>query len=153
MWGLAQPMDTLVRLPCADMATMIITHTLARLTVTTARIGSWTESSSGLARGSTDSMAAVSTVGASTVVVTTVEAFTVVVVMVIVAADLTTRDSEVTAASTAVKVSTGVAVSMVIVDFMEAAGFTAAVAGSMEKAVSMAVVEATGAGIANCQES
>jgi hypothetical protein len=52
-----------------------------------------------------------------------------------------------------VKVSTGAAVSMVIVDFMEAAGFTAAVAGSMEKAVSMAVVEATGAGIANCQES
>jgi hypothetical protein len=97
-------------------------------------------------------MAAVSTVGASTVVVTTAEAFTV-VVMVIVAADLTTRDSEVTAASTAVKVSTGAAVSMVIVDFMEAAGFTAAVAGSMEKAVSMAVVEATGAGIANCQES
>jgi hypothetical protein len=139
---LAQRTDMLGPLLFARMATMIITHTLARLTVTTARIGSWAESSSGLARGST-AMAAVSTVGASTVVV----------VMVIVAADLTTRDSEVTAASTAVKVSTGVAVSMVIVDFMEAAGFTAAVAGSMEEAVSMAVVEATGAGIANCQES
>jgi hypothetical protein len=37
---------------------------------------------------------------------------------------------------------------------MEAAGFAAAVAGSTEAEVdSMAVVEATGAGIANCQES
>jgi hypothetical protein len=139
---LAQPMDTLVRLPCAGMATMIITHTLARLTVTTARIGSWTESSSGLALGSMDIMVVDSMAGATTAVVTTVGDITVVVVMAITAADLCTKASAVTAASM-----------VAVVDFMEAAGFTAAVADSTEEAVSMVVEEATGAGIANCQES
>jgi hypothetical protein len=37
---LAQRTDMLARLPFARMATMTITHTLARLTVITARIGS-----------------------------------------------------------------------------------------------------------------
>ena len=134
-------MDTLVRLPCAGMATMIITHTLARLMVTTARIGSWTESSSGLALGSMDIMVVDSMAGAITAVVTTVGAFTVVVVMAITAVDLCTKASAVTASMVAV------------VDFMEAAGFTAAAADSTEEAVCMAVVEGAGAGIANCQES
>jgi hypothetical protein len=134
-------MDTLVRLPCAGMATMIITHTLARLMVTTARIGSWTESSSGLALGSMDIMVVDSMAGAITAVVTTVGAFTVVVVMAITAVDLCTKASAVTAASM-----------VAVVDFMEAAGFTAA-ADSTEEAVCMAVVEGAGAGIANCQES
>jgi hypothetical protein len=133
-------MDTLVRLPCAGMATMIITHTLARLMVTTARIGSWTESSSGLALGSMDIMVVDSMAGAITAVVTTVGAFTVVVVMAITAVDLCTKASAVTAASM-----------VAVVDFMEAAGFTAA--DSTEEAVCMAVVEGAGAGIANCQES
>jgi hypothetical protein len=54
--------------------------------------------------------------------------------MAIAAADLGTKAFAVTVVSTAV-----------VVDFMEAAGFTAAVA--------MAVVEATAAGIVNWQES
>jgi len=108
--------------------------------VTTARIGSWTESSSGLALGSMDIMVVDSMAGAITAVVTTVGAFTVVVVMAITAVDLCTKASAVTASMVAV------------VDFMEAAGFTAA-ADSTEEAVCMAVVEGAGAGIANCQES
>ena len=69
-----------------------------------------------------------------------------VVVMVIEAVDLTTKDSAVTVASTAV------AASMAAMDFMKAAGFTVAVEDSMEAVVSTAVA-ATVAGIANCQES
>ena len=151
-------MDMWVPLPCAGMVTMTITHTLARLTVTTARIGSQTESSSGLARGSMDSTVVTSMAGAITdevsmAGVTTVGATTVVVVMAIAAADLGTKAFAVTV------VSTAVAVSMVVVaDLMAAVGFTAAVVDFIEvagftAAVAMAVVEATAAGIVNWQES
>jgi hypothetical protein len=131
---------------------MIITHMLARLTVTTARIGSLTEFSSGLAHGSTDStllvsMAGAITAAASMVVVTTVGDF-MVVVTAFAAADLCTKASAVTVASTAVVAFAATEASMVAVaNFMEAAGFT------VEVADSMAVVEATEAGVTNCQQS
>jgi hypothetical protein len=136
----------LARLLFAPMATMIIPHTLAHPTVSTARIGSWTESSSGLALGSmdimvVDSMAGAITAAASMAVVTTVGAFTVVVTA-FAAADLCTKASAVTVASTAVAASVVTEASMAAVaNFMEAVGFTVEVADSTE------------AGITNCQES
>jgi hypothetical protein len=77
-------------------------------------------------------------------VVPTAGATTVVVVMAIAAADLSMKASAVTVASAAGIVAASMEA---VADFMEAAGFTVAVA------VSMAVEEAMEAGITNCQES
>jgi hypothetical protein len=88
-----------VRRRYARMATMIITRTIARPTVTTVRIGLSVESSSEPARGSTVTTVVATTVmatmaGATTdVVVTMAGVITVVVVMAIaVAADLIVED-------------------------------------------------------------
>ncbi len=116
---------TSARLRFAPMVTMTIIPTLVRHTAITDLIGSQTDSSLGLARGSMDITAVVSMAAASMVVVSTAGVITVVVVIAIATeAGLIAEASEVMVGSTA-----GVASMAVVAD-------------------SMAVVEATEAAIA-----